>query len=312
MMATYNGEKWLSEQIDSILKQRGVDVTLQICDDRSTDGTFQVADAYQQEFDNIIATQNAENLGVGKNFMQMVYEVNAEDYDYFAFSDQDDVWLPEKLQVAIEKIEKAKKDDDLKTIEGVGTPILYCSDIQNVDENLKNPKRELASMQLDETLRATPLLRNWHSGCSFVFNRSMLKLCQKANVKDTFRNHDAWLYLIAFYCGNTIVDLQNALILRRLTSTNTVGEIAAGTDVKKAKVAHVAQQPKQNMKKCASVLYDEYKNYFSNSDRAMIESFLRYDSLLKERLKWVFSNSYASLSHADTLLLRAKLMLGRL
>ncbi len=244
--------------------------------------------------------------------MQMVYEVNANDYDYFAFSDQDDAWLPEKLSVAIKKIKKTESTENLKTVEGFGTPILYCSDLQNVDEHLQNPKRELAQMKLDETLRATPILRNWHSGCTFVFNRSLLELCQNAKVKDTYRIHDVWIYLIAFYCGNIIVDMENALILRRITSSNTVGEIGAGSDVKNASIAHLAQRPKKHMQKCAKVLYEEYKEYMLSADRAMIESFLKYDSSAKNRLKWAFSNSYSSLSRRDTLLLRAKLLLGRL
>lgn len=96
MMASYNGEKFITEQIDSILSQKGVDVTLRICDDGSNDSTPSICESYTSKYDNVLFEVNKVNKGLAKNFMDMVYDDNALGFNYYAFSDQDDVWLPEK------------------------------------------------------------------------------------------------------------------------------------------------------------------------------------------------------------------------
>ena len=98
MMATYNGASYLQEQVDSALGQKDVEVTLRICDDRSTDGTFALCERIAQNDPRVVPTQNEKNLGVGLNFMQMVYDDASLGYDYYAFCDQDDIWLPTSSQ----------------------------------------------------------------------------------------------------------------------------------------------------------------------------------------------------------------------
>lgn len=311
MMATYNGERFLGEQIDSILAQQGVSVTLRICDDLSTDDTFQIASEYQKRNNNIFATQNDENLGVAKNFMQMLFEVNSDDYEYFAFSDQDDVWMPEKLEIAIKKIKQTELCEHTRKIENLGIPVLYTSDLINVDENLKNPRRELSPLKPDETLRATMLINNWHSGCTFVFNRPMLQLYKKTDFLDATRNHDGWCYFVAYYCGTAIVDMQNSLIMRRISDSNASGEVTANSDVKKANLFNVLRPSKHNATKFAKLIYDTYKEYMTDADSKMIESFINYRKSLAGRFKWAFSGEYSSLSPVSNLMHRVKFILGR-
>lgn len=123
LMSTYNGSRYLSEQIDSILCQEGADVTLYIRDDGSSDQTIDIIKKYAKKYQNIILT-TGQNVGVGNSFMQLVYDC-PDDFDYYAFSDQDDIWLKEKLKVAIDNIKQ--KD----------TPTLYASNQMLVDENGK-------------------------------------------------------------------------------------------------------------------------------------------------------------------------------
>ena len=94
-MSTYNGEKYLSQQIDSILNQKEIDVHLFIRDDGSYDNTWKLLEEYKQKYEkiNIIS---AKNVGVGNSFMNLLYSV-PNIYDYYAFSDQDDIWEPNKI-----------------------------------------------------------------------------------------------------------------------------------------------------------------------------------------------------------------------
>ena len=112
LMSTYNGEKYLDEQIGSILAQEGVDVTLYIRDDGSSDRTAEIIKYYCKSYHNVSFTQG-ENLGVGNSFMQLVYDAK-DVYYYYAFADQDDIWLPEKIKMAADKIKESKR------------PLLYC------------------------------------------------------------------------------------------------------------------------------------------------------------------------------------------
>lgn len=311
MMATYNGEKYLREQIDSILAQEDVEVTLRICDDCSSDSTFEICNEYQQKDNRVIATQNAKGLGVGLNFMQMVYEINAADYDYFAFSDQDDYWLPQKLILAYHSIQKIQSDSTSKHIDGLGVPVLYCSDLKDVDSELNNPVSELACLKLDLTKRATPLIRNYYSGCTMVMNRAMVLLLQ-SHVCDEFpRIHDAWCAMVAYYCGNFIVDIDHAEILRRITGCNTVGALVPGKDIQNASFGHLANKPQRDATRAAALLYDGYSAYLSDKDRVLINSFIRDTDSFSGRLKWVLSSDYAMTTKRETLLARIKFLLGR-
>ena len=97
LLATYNGEKYLREQIDSILKQNGVDLTLYVRDDGSTDGTIDLLKEYVVNT-KAVKLDIGKNLGVGNSFMQLLYDC-PNDFDFYAFSDQDDIWDENKLYV---------------------------------------------------------------------------------------------------------------------------------------------------------------------------------------------------------------------
>lgn len=312
MMATYNGAEYLTEQIDSILRQRGVWVTLWVRDDLSQDSTLSILFDYAAKFPTtVMVRQNTKRLGVGMNFMQMVYEARRAEFDYYAFSDQDDVWLPDKLKVAISEIKRKESDLTSKSIEGIGIPILYCSDLIDVDANLENPSRELGKLPSVGVRRGSPLVRNIYSGCTMVFNNAHLVLSQKFELSRFYRIHDAWMVLLAFYCGNLTVDSDKATLLRRITGNNLEGVTAPRTDLRKASVQNVLNEPNRSASRAAQQLL-AYSGYMSDEDRSLVESFANYADSLGGRLRWAFSGRYRSLSLLDTFLVRIKFLLGRI
>ena len=106
-MSTYNGELYIKEQINSILEQKNVKVELFVRDDGSKDKTLGILETYGEKWNNIHFIKG-ENLGVGNSFMELLYSIGCE-YEYYAFADQDDVWLPDKLNQGIAKIEDGDK-----------------------------------------------------------------------------------------------------------------------------------------------------------------------------------------------------------
>ena len=109
LMSTYNGERYLKEQIDSILDQEGVDTALYIRDDESADQTVQIIEEYRKKYPGKIHLLKGRNKGPGRSFMELVYKV-PDDYDYYAYSDQDDIWLTDKLEEGIRFLNESGKE----------------------------------------------------------------------------------------------------------------------------------------------------------------------------------------------------------
>lgn len=311
MMATYNGARYVREQIESILVQQNVDVTLQISDDDSGDDTVALCREYEAAGCPVHVKVNSPRLGVGMNFMSMVYCADADSYDAFAFSDQDDFWLSDKLSIAIETIHSFKNSPDARHVSGYGTPILYCSDLLNVDENLENPEAELASLSIDTSKRATPLIRNWYSGCTMVFNSDMVRLLQRKQYESFARIHDAWAAMIAEYCGNLVVDFDHHEILRRNSGHNVVGALHEGKDFENTSITHLSKVATHACREAAIRIAQDYGDLLSEADRELIASFASYDRSLFQRLRWAFSSEYEALTLPETLLIRIKLLADR-
>lgn len=204
LLSSYNGERYIEEQIDSILNQEGVSVTLLIRDDNSSDSTPLILEKYANE--GKIEWFSGENLGWRRSFMKLV-EVASSSYDYYAFSDQDDVWLPNKLRVAVDSI-RVKKDE----------ASLYISNLIYWQDGLKKGYSMPYNIRTD--IYHTLLFCDPY-GCTMVFNNCLLKLIQN-NLPSIEVAHDFWFYQVASILGNIIYD-PNAYILYRQHSTNQLG-----------------------------------------------------------------------------------------
>lgn len=109
LLAAFNGMKWIEEQVNSILRQADIDVTLYISIDPSGDGTEQWCEQFAAPRTNVIVLpQTSASGGASQNFFRLIRDVNLGNYDYIAFSDQDDIWYPDKLKRAIRALKKER------------------------------------------------------------------------------------------------------------------------------------------------------------------------------------------------------------
>ena len=108
ILAAYNGEDYLYEQLHSIVSLESIKFTLYFCDHNSIDSTESIFIAFceQNDLEFKIIESRVPYIGAGQNFFHIIREVDADKFDYFAFCDQDDIWLPKKLIHAIQTIEK--------------------------------------------------------------------------------------------------------------------------------------------------------------------------------------------------------------
>ncbi len=201
LMSTYNGEIYLREQIDSILKQKGVKVKLLIRDDGSNDGTVQILREYEKKYKNI-CVYCGENLGACNSFLDILKYVDTNS-EYFAFSDQDDVWNEYKLQRAIQKISNEKN-----------VPTLYCGQYITVNKKMEKIKYKYKKNNHIDDIFGNALIESCCTGGTVVFNVSLLNLLQERIPKNAYM-HDWWCYLVAAALGKIIYDEKPYLFYRQ-------------------------------------------------------------------------------------------------
>lgn len=208
IMSTYNGEKYLKEQLDSILGQKGVEIRLFVRDDGSTDRTLAILREYAQKYVGLTYVQG-ENCGAKQSFFEAMKMVQGE-VEYYALADQDDVWLPEKMEKAVEQMALLDKEK----------PILYCTKTILADEKLNE-----LSMQMKEIEKipsfGNALVENICTGCTAVMNQVLFERI-KEHIPSYTVMHDWWLYLTASYFGDVIYD-ENSYILYRQHGGNVLG-----------------------------------------------------------------------------------------
>ncbi|MFU2204278.1 glycosyltransferase family 2 protein [Streptococcus pluranimalium] len=210
VMSTYNGEKYLAEQIESIRNQTFSNWTLLIRDDGSRDATPEIIRAFAKQDDRIrfINDGQTDNYGVIKSFYHLV---KYESADYYFFSDQDDVWLPEKLAITLKR---AEEENDHK-------PLLVYTDLKVVNQDLIVLQDSMIRSQSHHanTELVQELTENTVTGGTMMINRA---LADKWQVYEGLLMHDWYLALLASALGK-LVYIDQPTQLYRQHEANVLG-----------------------------------------------------------------------------------------
>ncbi|MDS9469137.1 glycosyltransferase family 2 protein [Paracoccus sp. MBLB3053] len=211
LMAVYNGQRFLQEQLDSFVAQDGVDWSLTASDDGSTDGSADIIAAFAALHPGRVEQVQGPRNGVAENFRHLLSFVPTS-ADFAAFSDQDDVWLPGKLSRAVSMLEKVTD----------GRPALYCSRTRIVS-------CDLGQRGLSRDISRPPsfrnaLVQNIASGNTIVLNRAAVDLLQAAHAEaGPVPIHDWWAYQIIAGAGGEIVFDREPALLYRQHGENSIG-----------------------------------------------------------------------------------------
>ena len=216
LMATYNGEKYLNEQIDSILAQTYQGWHLYIHDDGSTDHTVEMIKEYASQYPRQITLLDYPSQGGAcLNFMSMLERV---DVPYYMFCDQDDVWLPEKIETEYFKIKEIEKKEP-------ETPIIVNTDLTVVDENLKCTSPSFWKLSGINTHFLKKYVdyaaNNAVTGCAMLFNKAV-----KQVIKHPYKEalmHDSWITLSVAAANGIVYYIPQQLVLYRQHGRNTLG-----------------------------------------------------------------------------------------
>ena len=210
VMSTYNGEKYLADQIKSIQSQTFEDWQLLIRDDGSSDNTPSIIRDMAKKDDRIhfINDGQNENYGVIKSFYHLV---KYDSSDYYFSSDQDDVWLPEKIEVTLKRAQ----------IESSDNPLLVYTDLKVVNEDLEVLQESMIKSQSHHanTELVQELTENTVTGGTMMINKA---LADKWQVYDNLLMHDWYLALLAASLGKLIY-IDQATQLYRQHEANVLG-----------------------------------------------------------------------------------------
>ncbi|MGI6220127.1 MAG: glycosyltransferase family 2 protein [Bacteroidaceae bacterium] len=275
LLSTYNGEKYLEAQLDSLLKQENVELHIIVRDDGSSDNTQTILSSWQNK--ELLKWYSGENKGSAYSFLDLLY--NAPDADYYAFCDQDDIWLPEKLKIATDNL--TGHEDE---------PALYISETTLVDKNLNkiNSKGRHFSHTFGETF-----LRNPATGCTMVFNK---KLCDivKGYIPDYLYMHDGWVYKICIMLKGYIFHDKQSYILYRQHESNVVG--GQNSLLKKIKRRFRAlisnKEGIRYLTMCE--LYKGFSYIIPKDNLILLEKCIRYKNSFISRLKFMTCSQFST------------------
>ncbi len=221
LLATYDGERFIAEQLDSILAQGITDWRLLVRDDGSNDATVSIIRAYAQKYPGriILIQDNERNMGATQNFSRLM---SCSTAPYIMFCDQDDIWLPDKIARSLTRIKQ------MEQAHGADTPLLVYTDLSVCDEQGRvvadsywrfqriNPRVALHP--------ASALVQDNATGNTFIFNRALNQLASPVPVE--MIGHDWWVALIALYAGKLDFIADSTLHYRQ-HSANVSGQKGA-------------------------------------------------------------------------------------
>ena len=264
LMSTYNGEKYLKEQVDSIFNQKNVDVTLIIHDDGSSDSTAKILKEYQKMYKVEIpegAPGKHNPIGVGSNFLKLLrYALeNYKEVNYFGFADQDDIWLEGKINTAIVHLRNLNSNKGL-----------YFSKKKIVDEKLNYLREDYVNFHDDYS--TDYISQNDASGCTMVFTRAFAEMLMNAPVEKFPYLHDVYICKVALCTDTKIYCDENETMLYRQHNWNVEG------------VRNVSIFSKENIckifKKRRHYLYRITDNIFEYYGNDMLDEYKFYLNLI--------------------------------
>ena len=296
LMSTYNGEKYIKEQIDSILAQTCA-VDLFVRDDGSCDSTQEILQTYSNQ--GVLRWYTGKNMGPGKSFFNLIQQ--APYADYYAFADQDDVWDNTKIEVGIKRLAQFPSD----------MPNLYCSAFTPVDSTLQpilyNEQHRAEVLSFGKSL-----LENIAPGCTYIFNRKALEEFRKYKM-DYITIHDWDLYRIVMALDGNVVYDYEPHILYRQHGNNTIGFQSRGVRHWYSRLKRFFSGKSSNTRYCTACHIKEcFYNIMPEQNKRIISLMTDYQESLGNRIRLALSQEFVMSHKVDTYVVSVSALLKRI
>lgn len=298
LLATYNGETYLEEQLASLVAQTRRADKIFIRDDGSKDSTREIIKTWAERHPEIVVVDDGEHLGAASSFFALL-EAASDAFDIYFFCDQDDVWLPFKIERALASFERADAH----------TPFLYFSRLKIVDASLG----ELALSPLAPTLGfGNALVQNVVTGCSSAINNAAReKIIGAKPLQRQIYMHDWWCYLVVSAFGVVHYD-DKPTILYRQHASNVVGAASSELGALERRIKNAASPKWMASRPSATAqkFLDAYRNDLEPRVLSLLEVFVGGKTRVTSRLALCASRQLWRQTLKESLILRATLLLN--
>ena len=275
LLSAYQGEKYITEQLKSLDAQRGVEVRVLIRDDGSpTEETMARIRAYHPEH-MTVEVISGENVGFALSFSLLVREAfeRGEPFDYYAFCDQDDKWLEDKLASAVDLLEADGAS-------AASCPVTYCSNVMLADSDLRPMRLYYASPDSVRRDKPTALIQSGCIGCTMVFNHAALKMYATHMPQAPFYAHDFLMYQLCMFLGRVIYDPEPHILYRQ----HAANQIGAKDFWQRMRNRLDCRKHAGTLERQARLLLDLYGGELSEEDVALVSKLAHYKRSLRSRL----------------------------
>lgn len=273
LMSVYNGERYIREQIDSILKQTGnFNIDLWVRDDGSIDQTKVILKEYEEK--KLLNWYSGENLGPAKSFIDLIK--HCPGYDYYAFSDQDDVWDDNKIYVAIEHLKNAH------------TPVVYCSNAELVDTDL-NLLHQKCNSYIPSYNFLGVLTGGGVQGATMMFDKSLAEAVIEKEIPSFVSMHDYYIATLCLALGGKIIYDPDCHMKYRQHESNLIG-------INKKKIATIQNRIRMiknsdgffDIERTSKQLLGTYRNSIHNNELLLLKKVSNYKRNFFTRISLAF------------------------
>lgn len=301
LLSAYNGEQYISEQIQSILNQTHAAVSILIRDDGSTDKTMELLDQWVTTHPDKIKLIKGTNVGVVSSFFELLRAADAE-ADYYCFCDQDDVWLDHKIEHAISRLDSSIYTE---------VPAMVFTSTYLTDDEL-NRKGAWPKPPAQEPSFFNALYENIAIGATITMNRSARNLFINSQSVDSQKvlMHDWWFYLLVSAFGTVIYDNKPSMLYRQ-HNNNVVGGSNSIVGKLKSKWASFKRHTgKDLLHKQASEFDRIYGSRLTGEQKEQLDLFLATRTRFMDRLRYARKSKLYRQSKAESLLFKFFILIG--
>lgn len=299
VLSTFNGARYLTEQLNSLINQTYQNVQIIVRDDGSEDETCEILKGFSQEYGRVNVLCE-HNIGVVGSFLRLL-ELVPSDTDYVALCDQDDVWSEDKIERAISMIGEVEP----------GCPAMYCGAVEVVDENLNYIRVEKLAKR--EPSLENALVQNVAIGCTTMINRAALRLVtgKKVSVSEILM-HDWWLYQVISAFGTVLFDNAPKTQYRQ-HGGNVIGS-SSGVKLWVDRIERQLGPNNRVIRRQAKELLRAYGSEMCAKNCRLVSEFLvrTADNNIGGRLAYALRTPVYRQSRVDDLVLRALIVFSRI
>lgn len=294
IMSTYNGEKYIEQQLDSIFTSPQ-NIFLYVRDDGSKDRTIEILKDYGTKHAVPIEVNEGKNVGSAESFLTALRDCPKA--DYYAFCDQDDVWIDGKLSAAMEQIGATNQ------------PVLWCSDYQVTDSDLHVIIQSVLEQPVQDSVRA--VFYNNVPGCTMVFNWALMQELRKVEISN-IRMHDIMAINVALITGRVIFD-KTPYVLYRQHGNNVLGyrhkKIQIGKWIKE-KLELVINKENYSTSEYAQAVLNAFESEMNAREKAEYKLISKMNGSLISRLKVLASPYTKEKIGRTSVSIRCKILLN--